>query len=79
MQGVKAIHSPHTGIVDWGEVTRSYCRNFTKMGGDVVLGREVSSFETATENPEYPVVIRTKNKVRTNKSHVPYSHKQAPL
>ena len=62
-QGVKAIHSPHTGIVDWGEVTRSYGRNFSKLGGKIILGQEVTSFTEANENVEYPVVVRTKNKV----------------
>jgi 2-hydroxyglutarate dehydrogenase len=39
-QGLKAIHSPHTGIIDYGEVTRSYGRTFEKAGGKVYTNFE---------------------------------------
>ena len=29
-----AVYSPHTGIVDWGEVACSYGRDFRKTGGE---------------------------------------------
>lgn len=41
-EGVKAIHSPHTGIVDWGLVTEYYAQDFKQAGGDVHLNFKVS-------------------------------------
>ncbi|XP_039285532.1 L-2-hydroxyglutarate dehydrogenase, mitochondrial [Nilaparvata lugens] len=48
-QGLKAVHSPHTGIVDYGLVTRTYGLEFTKMGGKIFLGFNVSQILTASE------------------------------
>ncbi|XP_064621859.1 L-2-hydroxyglutarate dehydrogenase, mitochondrial-like isoform X2 [Lineus longissimus] len=55
-RGLKALHSPHTGIVDWGEVTKSYGRNFQAAGGDIHLNYNVKEFRT-TSDPDYPVDI----------------------
>ena len=41
-KGVRAIHSPHTGIVDWAEVARSYGEEFKRSGGDIKLNFEVT-------------------------------------
>ena len=41
-QGLCAIHSPHTGIVDWSQVARSYAKNFQDAGGEIELGYEVN-------------------------------------
>ena len=38
-----AIHSPHTGIVDWARVTRAYAEDFKQAGGVVHTGFEVDS------------------------------------
>uniref|UniRef100_A0A915PLT7 L-2-hydroxyglutarate dehydrogenase, mitochondrial n=1 Tax=Setaria digitata TaxID=48799 RepID=A0A915PLT7_9BILA len=35
LEGLKALWSPHTGIVDWGLVTKSYAKSFEKRGGFV--------------------------------------------
>lgn len=40
-QGLKALWSPHTGIVDFGIVTESYATDFKEKGGDVYLNFEV--------------------------------------
>lgn len=56
-QGLKALYSPHTGIVDYGEVTKSYANNFTSRGGTIHLGAKVIDFKENTENPEYPIRI----------------------
>ncbi|XP_055629389.1 L-2-hydroxyglutarate dehydrogenase, mitochondrial isoform X2 [Toxorhynchites rutilus septentrionalis] len=58
-QGLKAIWSPHTGIVDWGRVTQYYAKDFKNAGGDVYLNFEVSKFEESTD-PEYPIVVKCK-------------------
>jgi (S)-2-hydroxyglutarate dehydrogenase len=39
--GVAALHSPHTGVVDFGGVARAYAEDVRAAGGDVVLGRAV--------------------------------------
>lgn len=40
-EGVSAILSPNTGIVDWAEVARSYGEDFKKAGGEIYTGYEV--------------------------------------
>ncbi|KAI5744634.1 L-2-hydroxyglutarate dehydrogenase, mitochondrial isoform X2 [Diaphorina citri] len=55
-KGVKAIHSPNTGIVDWGLVTRVMGEEFCELGGEIRLNQQVESFK---ENPE-SVTISTK-------------------
>lgn len=54
--GLQALWSPHTGIVDWGEVTNSYVHDFEKYGGKTYLKFEVNKF-TEAENSDYPVLI----------------------
>nr|CAH7741125.1 unnamed protein product [Callosobruchus chinensis] len=54
--GLEAIWSPHTGIVDWGLVTKHYGQDFKEMGGDIFLNFEVSSFKESGEK-DYPVLI----------------------
>ena len=44
-RGVKGIHCPHTGIVDYQEMTESIGDDFRRRGGEVLLGREVVGFE----------------------------------
>ena len=65
-QGIKALHSPETGIVDWGVVSRSYGANFKKMGGDIHLNFKVKAFNESPD-PEYPVTIKGVNSVSYQK------------
>ncbi|CAB4000120.1 L-2-hydroxyglutarate dehydrogenase, mitochondrial, partial [Paramuricea clavata] len=58
-EGVRAIHSPHTGIVDWGEVARSYGEQFQKSGGEVKVNFEVAKFSSSTHH-QHPVRITGK-------------------
>lgn len=39
--GIAAIHSPHTGIVDWGFVARQYAADVEELGGAVLTGHRV--------------------------------------
>ena len=39
--GVAALHSPHTGVVDFAAVARAYAEDVRAAGGEVVLGRAV--------------------------------------
>ena len=41
LQGLSAILSPNTGILDWAEVARNYGDDFKKAGGDIYTGYEV--------------------------------------
>lgn len=60
--GVKALWSPHTGIVDYKNVTANFARDFTYAGGEIHLGFEVNDFrENSAESNEHPIVIRAAN------------------
>ncbi|KAL1415953.1 hypothetical protein MTO96_028545 [Rhipicephalus appendiculatus] len=48
--GLQALWSPHTGIVDWGEVTQSYGRDFLSQGGDIILNFPVRAIQTVAES-----------------------------
>lgn len=50
LQGLRAIHSPHTGIVDWAIVTKHYAKDFEKLGGQIIYNFKVNSFEENTTN-----------------------------
>jgi L-2-hydroxyglutarate oxidase LhgO len=41
-RGIAALHSPETGIVDFGEVARVLARELRTQGADLLLGREVT-------------------------------------
>jgi len=43
-EGIRAIWSPHTGIVDWGEVAKHYGKVFVEKGGLIFLNYEASNF-----------------------------------
>jgi (S)-2-hydroxyglutarate dehydrogenase len=43
--GIAALHSPATGVVDFGEVARSYGNDLVSSGGRVVLGCGVAALD----------------------------------
>ncbi|KAL5268897.1 hypothetical protein ACHWQZ_G002656 [Mnemiopsis leidyi] len=43
--GLKAIHSPNTGIVDWRRVACSYGDDFRANGGTILTGHEVATIK----------------------------------
>jgi len=43
--GLRAIFSPVTGIVDYGQVARSYADDIREMGGEIQTNREVLSLD----------------------------------
>lgn len=47
-QGLSAILSPNTGILDWAEVAKSYGADFKKAGGDIYPGFEVRILQKST-------------------------------
>ena len=62
-KGLKAIHSPQTGIIDWGYVARHFGMMYQQHGGKIVVSFEANEFLAST-NPEYPIRITSKNQVR---------------
>ena len=47
--GQRAIWSPHTGIVDWGQVARQYGRVFQSRGGEILTSFSASKFSPEGE------------------------------
>ena len=47
--GVRALHSPGTGIIDFARVTRSLAAELVEDGVDVLLGHEVTGVVTSGE------------------------------
>jgi L-2-hydroxyglutarate oxidase len=39
--GIRALHSPNTGIIDFTKVTQAYARHLQSAGGEIVLGARV--------------------------------------
>ncbi|KAK0041978.1 L-2-hydroxyglutarate dehydrogenase mitochondrial [Biomphalaria pfeifferi] len=58
---LKAIHSPHTGIIDWGLVTKHYGKEFEKRGGKIYTNYEVDKFLTKAESKEGSIQGLTHN------------------
>lgn len=57
-EGLKALWSPHTGIVDFALVTEHYASDIREMGGKIHYNYAVDKFEETTENADYPVTIK---------------------
>ncbi|KAK6999209.1 L-2-hydroxyglutarate dehydrogenase mitochondrial [Biomphalaria glabrata] len=58
---LKAIHSPHTGIIDWGLVTKHYGKEFEKRGGNIYTNYEVDTFLTKAKSKEGSIQGLTHN------------------
>lgn len=50
-QGIMALDSPYTGIVDWRMVALRYGTDFEEAGGTVVTEYEVNDISMVTESP----------------------------
>ncbi|KAL3873598.1 hypothetical protein ACJMK2_036694 [Sinanodonta woodiana] len=62
--GLKAIHSPHTGIIDYAVVTKSYSKTFQDKGGNVFTNFQVQNFHITPESEagsiggiQYPITV----------------------
>lgn len=60
-EGLKALWSPHTGIVDFALVTQHYAADIRAMGGQILVDFQVDKFSETKENSEYPVTIGSTN------------------
>jgi (S)-2-hydroxyglutarate dehydrogenase len=43
--GIKALYSPNTGIVDYGQVARAYAQEITTRGGQILTNHEVTAID----------------------------------
>lgn len=68
--GLKAIHSPETGIVDWRTVTLSYAKNFVASGGIIYKSFKVGEISETSENVDYPILIKNVNSGSNNSTHI---------
>ncbi|KAF5296932.1 hypothetical protein FQR65_LT10083 [Abscondita terminalis] len=57
-EGIKALSSPHTGIVDFVVVCEHYGEDFKNAGGTIHLNFKVNGFKEA-DDPNYPVLINS--------------------
>lgn len=61
-RGVKALWSPHTGIVDYKLVVAGYADDFTKAGGEIHLNFEVNELsENEANDNAYPIKLKAKS------------------
>lgn len=56
--GLKAIHSPHTGIVDYAQVTRSFVKDFEENNGKVHLNFKLDKIEL-NKDDEFPISLKS--------------------
>lgn len=68
-EGLKAIHSPLTGIVDYAVVARSYGEEFRQLGGDIHTNFEVDDFKQNSD-PDFPISIASKDYKNINSKYV---------
>ncbi|KJH52323.1 FAD dependent oxidoreductase [Dictyocaulus viviparus] len=57
-KGLKALWSPHTGIVEWGEVAKALAIDFEKKGGTVYVNFPVRNI-TESSNPSFPIAVQS--------------------
>ncbi|RCN43940.1 hypothetical protein ANCCAN_10055 [Ancylostoma caninum] len=57
-KGLKALWSPHTGVVDWGEVAKAFAADFEKKGGTVYINYAVKNI-TESADPMLPITIHS--------------------
>ncbi|GBL85352.1 L-2-hydroxyglutarate dehydrogenase, mitochondrial [Araneus ventricosus] len=62
ISGLKAILSPNTGIVDWGQVTKSFADDCKERGADIYLNFPVTGFQTISESSRGSIVVNGKTK-----------------
>lgn len=69
-KGIRAIHSPHTGIVDWALVTEYYAKDFKNAGGEIFTNFEVKTFSQTAGDADYPVTVTDSKNRRISSKYV---------
>ncbi|KAF5294514.1 hypothetical protein FQA39_LY13368 [Lamprigera yunnana] len=59
-KGIKALLSPHTGIVDFEMISQYYADDFKNAGGTVFLNFKVNDFHK-TDDANYPVQVASED------------------
>ncbi|XP_063726571.1 L-2-hydroxyglutarate dehydrogenase, mitochondrial-like [Symsagittifera roscoffensis] len=60
-EGISAIYSPYTAIVDWKVVTESFRQSFLKMGGEMMLNFELIELRQSPQSSQiFPIVLKSK-------------------
>ncbi len=62
IKGIRALHSPHTGIVDYGLLCRHYGKSFEQLGGQIALNFEADKF-LPSGDASYPILVKSKTNV----------------
>ncbi|CAF1093919.1 unnamed protein product [Adineta steineri] len=57
-RGIRAIHSPHTGIIDYGLICRHFGKSFEQMGGRIALNFEAEKF-LPSGDASYPILVQS--------------------
>ncbi|GJQ74952.1 hypothetical protein Trydic_g9578 [Trypoxylus dichotomus] len=68
-KGLKALWSPHTGIVDFALVTDYYAKDFKDLGGDIHLNFQVTKFSEGAD-PDFPVVVHSQDGTLINAKYL---------
>uniref|UniRef100_A0A0A9YP20 L-2-hydroxyglutarate dehydrogenase, mitochondrial n=2 Tax=Lygus hesperus TaxID=30085 RepID=A0A0A9YP20_LYGHE len=74
--GIRALHSPHTGIVDWGLVTKCFAEDFHEIGGTTLLNFEVKTISNGLVSSRnidiarYPVTLTSKDDKEVHAGYV---------
>ncbi len=50
------MHSPHTGIVDYGLLCRHFGKSFEQLGGQIALNFEADKF-LPSGDASYPILV----------------------
>lgn len=61
-EGLRALHSPHTGIIDYGLLCRHFGKTFEQLGGRIALNFEAVKF-LSSGDASYPIVVKSRTDV----------------
>ena len=61
-KGLRALHSPHTGIIDYGLLCRHFGKTFEQLGGRIALNFEAVKF-LPSGDASYPIVVKSASDV----------------
>lgn len=62
VRGIRGLYSPHTGIVDYGQVARAYAHDVTEAGGAILTGHGVEDIDRRKDGI---TVITTAGEIHT--------------
>ncbi|THD20779.1 Mitochondrial L-2-hydroxyglutarate dehydrogenase [Fasciola hepatica] len=66
-RGLRAVYSPHTGIVNWKTVAIAYKEDFSEIGGEVETDYTVTQIGQSVDNVDYPISVKGRRKTSDGK------------